>query len=295
MSADPPAASKPAGNTPVEIRAELHEKRVAPFDRELKPHALSKLLKNFRPLGRNVIILVSLLVLLDSPALEAADRHYITNRAFADGLLYPPPQTNSSDDILDRSNAWLIASGWATNQEQVRIAKLEQATFSPFGSFAQVIGDFFNKTNLPATEQFLSNVRADTDWVTDGLKTRFHRQRLYARDLRFLNVVTNVFGGIDEHTSSYPSGHSTRGVVFSLILANMFPERKKEIYNEGEKIGRRRILVGLHSPKEVEAGRLLGTNIFNILKVSPTFQEDFGKAVNEVNLYLSDHPEVRRR
>jgi acid phosphatase (class A) len=90
-----------------------------------------------------------------------------------------------------------------------------------------------------------------------------------------------LFVGIREPSYGYPSGHSTRGTVYSLVLAELFPERKDAILAVGRTIGWDRVLLGVHFPTDIYAGRVLGQAVFRELMASPAFQHDLAEAKTE--------------
>lgn len=68
----------------------------------------------------------------------------------------------------------------------------------------------------------------------------------------------------------------------SLILAEVFPERRAAILDFGRTIGWDRVIIGKHYPTDVNAGRVLGQAIFRELMKSPAFQRDLAAAKAEV-------------
>ena len=87
--------------------------------------------------------------------------------------------------------------------------------------------------------------------------------------------------GVSEKSSGYPSGHSTRGTVYSLVLAEVFPEHKEAILEIGRNIGWDRVLIGMHFATDIYAGRVLGQAIVRELLASPAFQSDLAEAKAE--------------
>jgi acid phosphatase (class A) len=94
---------------------------------------------------------------------------------------------------------------------------------------------------------------------------------------------------MDEHLSlgrlepsyGYPSGHSTRGMVQALLLAELFPEQRDAILAIGRNIGWDRVLIGKHFPTDIYAGRVLAQAIVREFLASPAFQRDLADAKAE--------------
>jgi acid phosphatase (class A) len=78
--------------------------------------------------------------------------------------------------------------------------------------------------------------------------------------------------------SSYPSGHSTFGTVCGILLAEMVPEKRAELFARGRDYGASRLVVGAHFPDDVEAGRTAGTLAAGLMMESARFQRDFLEA-----------------
>ena len=88
--------------------------------------------------------------------------------------------------------------------------------------------------------------------------------------------------GDKEPSAGYPSGHSTRGTVYSLLLAEMFPDKRDELLTYGRDMGWRRVILGKHYPTDIYAGRVLGQAIVHQLHANPEFEHDFSDAKKEV-------------
>lgn len=93
-----------------------------------------------------------------------------------------------------------------------------------------------------------------------------------------------------EENPSYPSGHATAGTVMAILLANMVPEKRTEIFARGWKFALNRVIGGVHYHSDIEAGRVSGTVIAAALMRDKKFMAEFGKANEELRsvLGLSD-------
>jgi acid phosphatase (class A) len=140
--------------------------------------------------------------------------------------------------------------------------------------FAPAIGPFFQPGKLPKTEALFKKVKNDITEPLDTAKDYWKRQRPYQMDKR-LSLLS------PESSFGYPSGHSTRGTVYSMLLAELFPDRKEAILAIGRNIGWDRVLIGKHFPTDIYAGRMLGQAIVRELLVSPAFQHDLAEAKAE--------------
>jgi acid phosphatase (class A) len=142
-------------------------------------------------------------------------------------------------------------------------------------NFAEVIGPEFEPGRFPKMEALFEKVKTNITESINLPKNHWKRLRPYQID-------ADLSFGKPETSASYPSGHSSRGTVQALLLAEFFPEKREAILMYGREIGWDRVLVGKHFPTDVQAGRVLGQAIARELLASPAFQRDLAKAKAEV-------------
>jgi acid phosphatase (class A) len=224
----------------------------------------------FQPRRGGRSLTLCLLLLVASPLL--AENHYLTlGQPDGVALLAPPPIAGSAEEAADLASARTVFEA-RTPAEQARAFK--DSSLSIF-LFAPAIGPFFQAGKLPKTEALFQKVKTDIAELINTPKDHWKRQRPYQMDER-LTV------GRPEKSFGYPSGHSTRGMVQALLLAELFPEQKKAILAIGRDIGWDRVLIGKHFPTDIYAGRVLGQAIVRELLASPAFQRDLAEARAEV-------------
>lgn len=186
-------------------------------------------------------------------------------------LLAPPPETGSAEHAADLAAVRTVAQA-RTPEEQTRAEK--QASLSIF-NFAPAIGPSFEPGRYPKVETLFLTVRTNISEAINIPKDHWKRQRPYEVDATLLH-------GRPERSTSYPSGHSTRGTVQALLLAELFPDKHEAILAIGREIGWDRVLIGKHYPTDVYAGRVLGQAIVRELMANPAFQRDLAAAKAEV-------------
>jgi acid phosphatase (class A) len=87
-------------------------------------------------------------------------------------------------------------------------------------------------------------------------------------------------------SGAYPSGHATFGYLSGIVLANMVPEKRAEIFTRAGQYSYHRMVGGVHYRSDIEAGRISGTVVAAIMMQNPNFQEEFSKARSEVRRVL---------
>jgi acid phosphatase (class A) len=194
----------------------------------------------------------------------------------ATALIPPPPALGSAEDRLDFDNTLAVhthatAADLALGRDQDKL--------SPF-HYAALIGPWFTAEKLPRTAALFKQVEAEAKAVSDEAKNYFKRPRPY-------HVAPALFPHSIEHEDpthySYPSGHSTRGMVFALLLAELFPEKRAALLAKGRESGWLRVEGGVHYPLDVFAGRVLGPALARAFLASPAFQHDLAAVRAEIS------------
>ena len=78
-------------------------------------------------------------------------------------------------------------------------------------------------------------------------------------------------------SSSYPSGHSFRGMMTALLLAEVRPEHAAELIDRGEAFGESRVICGFHWESDIVAGRLVALEVADALRANPDFKAEIEK------------------
>jgi len=222
-------------------------------------------------IARLPVLAVALLLAL--PRLPAASQPRYLPADFPDAaaLLPPPPDAGSAEAAADLATTRNISRARTPAQVAEASAEIKLTVFS----FAAAIGPWFEAARLPRTEAFFRAIDADVRLVTDAGKAHFQRPRPYAADPAIVPLAT-------EATFSYPSGHATRGTVFALVLAELFPDRREALLRIGREVGWHRIIAGVHYPSDILAGRVWGQAIARALLQNPQFRRDLAEVQAEL-------------
>lgn len=220
--------------------------------------------------GRNFVPTLLLVFALALP-LAATEKYLIAGRPDGIALLAPPPVPGSAEQAADLASARSVFKKRTRAEEQ---RAFKDASLSVF-SFAEAIGPIFQPGKLPRTEAFFDKLKGELKDAVNVPKDYWKRPRPYQLDAR-LSL------GKPEDSFSYPSGHSARGTVQALLLAELFPDHCEGILEVGRNIGWDRVLIGKHFPTDIYAGRVLGQAIVQEMKNNPHFQNDFAEVKAEV-------------
>jgi acid phosphatase (class A) len=80
--------------------------------------------------------------------------------------------------------------------------------------------------------------------------------------------------------AAYPSGNSTNGYLTGIVLA--MPEKATALFARRREFGDDRVILGVHFPSDVEAGRLAATALAAALMQDPAFMKDFAEAKSQL-------------
>ena len=244
------------------------------------------------------------------PAAALSDAPYIATGTFdVVHLLPPPPLPGSQAEAKDIET--IVQMQASSSPERVNLA--EQDATIGVGAFAGVLGPNFVIGKLPVLASFLRKVGRDTQFATAIGKDCWERSRPFTRDSRIQppgmmkEQTLNRPGQVNMaphdpmspclpvmpapvYSYSYPSGHSTFGVMTAILLAEMVPEKRAELYARGWQFGESRIVGGVHFPTDVEAGRLDATALVAVMMVDRDFQVDLAAAKAELRAALGLTP-----
>ena len=157
------------------------------------------------------------LLLLAAPC--PAQTSYLAPR-HPDGaeLLPPPPGPGSAEEAADLASVRAVFHARTDSEKQ---RAMTDSTLS-FSLFAPAIGADFDLEKLPRTKAMLEKTKKDIQAAIDLPKNHYQRKRPYQLD-------ESLGLGKPEPSFSYPSGHSTRGTVYAMLVAELFPEKKEGI------------------------------------------------------------------
>jgi len=193
-------------------------------------------------------------------------------------LLAPPPLPTSAEQAADMAETVAVHAQCPPADAAAAKSEKKVSIFA----FTPAIGSFFQPGKLPKTEAFLKHVQEDTESVEDAAKNFWKRPRPYTVNPALARGADDL-----EKSFSYPSGHSTRGTAFALVLADLFPEKRDAILAIGRDIGWHRVEIARHYPTDIYAGRVLARAIVQEMKTSRKFQKDFAKAQKEITSVLA--------
>ena len=223
---------------------------------------------------RTCVGFVAFFALLVSLQTVAADPACSDPGVRVSALLMPPPKHDSAHTRAELHEL-LRLQGSRTAQQIEHVKGDDHRSVQRFlGGMGVTIG----KLPDPATHFFECLGEAVEKAVREAKMTfmRTRPYRLHASNLHTLRKLS------DRDSTSYPSGHATYGTVVGLVLVEMLPEKKDEIYKRIQDYGYSRLVSGAHFRSDVYAGNVAGAAIAASLMNQDGFRDQFKEAKAEL-------------
>lgn len=150
--------------------------------------------------------------------------------------------------------------------------------------FSCAVGVTLTPANVPALVSVLQRAGADTSAQTGRAKAFYQRRRPYFLDHGEICQPRSELG----QSYDYPSGHTTWGWTWGLILSNLAPDRAQPILQRARAYGDSRFLCGAHNESAVEAGMLSATATMALVQTKAAFQADLAAARAELTALRAD-------
>jgi acid phosphatase (class A) len=248
---------------------------------------------------RHVAVLLVLLVPVSLGwAKDAAPVHYVAPSEIDFAKILPAiaPLTDEQAKVeKDFEIAEVVEKQQEASTADVERARDEAHTPdhkpSPY-SFSDVLGPWFkaDNANISLTVALLKNVFDDAEGVVGPAKKHWNRARPFRQDPADVKLQTDDPAEVPGPASaSYPSGHATDGMVFALVLSDLAPQLKEKLIARGIQYGNDRVVLGVHFPSDVAAGRALAKAIYAALKEKKAYQDDLAAAKAEFQKELLAH------
>ena len=144
--------------------------------------------------------------------------------------------------------------------------------------FSCSVGVELNPANAPKLTAIAQRAQRDSGREMDLAKKHFQRLRPFRID------KGNICRPVEEigDTFDYPSGHTTAGWTWALVLAQVAPDRASQILARGRSIGESRVVCGVHNASAVEGGRYTADAVMAVISTSAEFRTDVDAARAEL-------------
>ncbi|HVJ66061.1 MAG TPA: phosphatase PAP2 family protein [Bdellovibrionota bacterium] len=181
--------------------------------------------------------------------------------------LKPIPSAGSPELIADYGELIYLQN----TRTEAQCAAAKKEVLVSLESFFGGEQSILSRADIQRLAPFFEQVRNDADFFIQKLKVDLPRPRPF-KYIPELKPCVPL-----EVTMSYPSGHATLAELFSLILADIYPAKKEQLFARAKQIGTNRILAGMHHRSDVSAGQELGRLLYAHFKKNQAFKDSVSK------------------
>lgn len=210
---------------------------------------------------------------------------YLGDRTPAAEDFLPPPPAAGSDEEREELKIFHDTRALAGSARWEMAA--QDAAFNMWPTFSCALDAKLTPDDVPLTSRLIRRTMADVGPIISREKNYYHRPRPYtvAEGDTCVSTINLSANG------SYPSGHATAGWTWTLILAELVPDRAGQIIGRGRAFGESRVICGVHYPSDVVAGQTIATAVMTALQSDPDFIADRKAARAELDAALAAAPD----
>lgn len=146
-------------------------------------------------------------------------------------------------------------------------------------TFSCALGVPINEKQTPHLYLLLRRTLADAGLATYTAKNHYQRVRPFMLNRK--PICTPKEREALKNDGSHPSGHTSIGWAWALILAEIAPQHADEIFARGRAFGESRIICNVHWHSDVVEGRFIGAITVARLHSDPQFLFDLKEAKKE--------------
>ncbi|MBD7953316.1 phosphatase PAP2 family protein [Stenotrophomonas sp. Sa5BUN4] len=146
--------------------------------------------------------------------------------------------------------------------------------------FSCAIGLDVDAQRTPALYRLLERSRIDASAATRAAKKHHQRPRPFMVNGEPTCTPQDEAGL--RRNGSYPSGHTSIGWAWALLLSEIVPDRADAIIARGRNYGESRLVCNVHWQSDILEGRFMGAAAVARLQDNPAFQRDLLAARREI-------------
>ena len=219
-----------------------------------------------------IIFLASILILISSISYASNIKPYFEATKISPELIDNPSLPGSKR--YEKQVKYIIEL-----QEEADMVEIDEA-FDERHFTPEMVSQFVNteleRSKYPKLYKLLDRSYKTSKIVTKRAKNYFDLDRPYVS-------VEDIKPLIAAHANpSYPSGHTTESYVIARVLSMVFVKNKQDFLARAKEISEHRVLVGMHFPQDLDAGRQLSLLVMGGLIQNKNFLKDLKKAKKEI-------------
>ena len=203
-------------------------------------------------------------------------------------LLDPPPTPGSAAFALDQEVAKASFPGQGSARWELAARDADLYFPAAAAAFSCSLGIQISEEETPRLYTLLRRTLTDAGLATYKAKEHFKRRRPF-----LINGQPICTPDEQEDLTtdwSYPSGHTSVGWAWALILSEIAPNQQDQILQRGREFGKSRNVCNVHWYSDVQAGLLMGAATVAQLQANPVFRADLRAAAAEVKAQQTLNP-----
>jgi acid phosphatase (class A) len=195
-------------------------------------------------------------------------------------LLPPPPAANSAQAAADM-DTYRSTRALRNTPRWALAAKDAELKFPAAAStFSCTLGIPISQEGTPNLNMLLRRTLLDAGLATYAAKDKYNRQRPFVATGD--ETCTPAEQPALAKDGSYPSGHTSIGWAWALVLVQAAPQNMDALLQRGYAFGQSRVICGVHWQSDVDAGRVIGAATVARLQSDETFRAQLALARDEI-------------
>ena len=233
---------------------------------------------NAKPLQLAVAI-VYLATVAAAAAADKSPQGYLAPGAFDIRTVLPAAPT-PGDPRYDADRAVFKITRSLAGSPRWNLATNDVKTASAdlMADYSCAIGVSLTPQNAPHVKALIETAGRDTGHSSHIAKIQFKRLRPFQIDD---GAICQPKGELAD-SYDYPSGHTTWGWTWALILAELAPDKASAVLARGRAYGESRIVCGAHNASAVQYGYLTASATLAAVHATAKYRADFATAQKEL-------------
>ena len=196
---------------------------------------------------------------------------YLDPKALPDSLalLPAPPAAGSAAQAADDAAYRELVQFQGTPRGAIAVRDADLRFPQAAQNFACALGLSVNEKDAPNLAMLLRRSMTDAGLATYRAKDQYKRTRPFV--VYKTASCTPAEDGFLVNDGSYPSGHTSIGWTWALLLTQVAPERADPLLQRGRAFGQSRGICAAHWKSDIEAGRVVAAATLARLQTSPVF------------------------
>lgn len=214
-----------------------------------------------------------------APARSAPSQPYIAGDASAlYSVMAPAPRTGDARDEADRRIFRETRALAGSPRWQMAIADAELGNAAMLQHFSCSLDLKLDPQQVPRMVALAQKATREAAASMGKAKELYKRHRPFTVDAGPTCVPASTIG----ESFDYPSGHTTAGWAWALVLSQVDPAHALPILARGRAIGDSRVVCGMHNASAVENARMLTGAAVSLASASALYQADLAYARAEL-------------